>query len=136
MKNLIYPLLLLLLCSCQATDKAEEESNLETPTFEKSTNTKKETPEEGPYKEHYANGAISKIGNYYKGLEEGEWLSFYEDGQQWSKLYYKAGKKHGKVIAWYPNGKIRYEGYYKEDKKKGEWKFYDEEENLAKKISY
>jgi antitoxin component YwqK of YwqJK toxin-antitoxin module len=87
--------------------------------------------------EYHPNHAIFIEGGYKNGKREGEWKSWYDNGNLWSVGTFKEGVQVGKTMTYYENGNLRYSGSYdKNEKRIGEWKFYDEDNNLIETIKY
>ena len=123
-KNILFILLLIIICSCNRTNeeivKTYESGK---PMLVKTLNRQGVAIRETHY---YESGQVYMQGSLKDGLREGDWQSFHPDGRTQSVGTYINGLREGYGAAYYENGNLLYEGYYHEGKECGTWKFYDE----------
>ncbi|MFK8036706.1 MAG: toxin-antitoxin system YwqK family antitoxin [Crocinitomicaceae bacterium] len=104
---------------------------------DQSNEIKEQTHQTGLYQEHYDNGQLKMTGNLDNdGLKKGVWTSYFENGQKNSESNFLRGINTGYSMVWYPNGNVRYFGDYKDGERTGEWVFYSENGEVAKKESF
>ena len=63
-------------------------------------------------------------GDYFDGLEEGEWKNYWENGELKNQSSFKGGLLDGKWFSYYPDGKPKLEGEYQDNMRVGEWTEY------------
>lgn len=80
---------------------------------------------QGPAKEFYATGTLSRDGNFKHDMWDGDVTSYYESGKRLARVNYKSGKKND--TAWqqyYESGEIKSEVRVVDDLKQGQAKEY------------
>jgi antitoxin component YwqK of YwqJK toxin-antitoxin module len=75
-------------------------------------------------------------GGYKDNFKEGKWTSWYENGNKWSEGHYSRGVDDGEKTAYFENGNKRFQGIYVKGKMVGEWRFWNDDGVLMKKINY
>ncbi len=84
----------------------------------------------------YDDGHLSQEGPLKNGKRDGHWKSYYRDGTLWSEGDFVAGVAQGVTITYYPNGNKRYEGEFKDGQKYGNWKFWNENGDFVKNMTF
>lgn len=83
------------------------------PSGAKSVFTYKNDIFDGPHKQLFRDGVISRIGQYKNGKPVGEWKEWYTPKQlSWTAQYDDDGNKHGKWFVYFENGKLKEEAEY------------------------
>lgn len=85
---------------------------------------------------YYENGTKKLEGEYLEGERNGNWTQWYENGFTWSEGEFARGIRVGKSTVYNQDGTVHYIGFYKLGKPDGEWTFFDENEKVAKKVTY
>ncbi len=141
MKNalIFFPILLLMLASCEPKPErvVESEWSTEQPKlvsfFIEVDDVKFKQGEE----KYYENGKLEYTGTYDPaGERHGDWKYYYSNGNLWSTGSYEHGIKTGVKQVYWPEGKLRYEGNFTDDQKSGHWIFYDMEGNIIEEKDY
>ncbi len=85
---------------------------------------------------YYDDGKLSQEGPLKDGKRHGHWKSYYRDGTLWSEGDFVDGVAQGVTITYYPNGNKRYEGEFKDGQKYGNWKFWNENGEFVKNVTF
>jgi len=109
----------------------QENENWTVSLYDKSDNLQETIPysdkdlteRKGLYRS-YADGKVTREGNYDKGYRIGEWKRYYPGGQLKENAMYDWGKLDGKMTRYWENGKEKSVGRYAENKKTGMWRLY------------
>lgn len=85
----------------------------------------------------YNNGNLLTMQEYVDGKGNGTWIDFDPEGRMIRKGTYKNNKVEGPVTEYYENGNVKSIGQYLHWKNPiGEWIYYDEQGNIAHKMTY
>ena len=135
MKTYLALFLALFLFACGEEKKDNKEESQEK---EKQEETNEDgIQSDGMYKEFYENGQVRIEGMFnQKGEKSGLWRGYNKQGWLQSEILYVRGKKNGHAVVFHPNQQPKYIGEYKDDIKVGEWRFFDEDGNLTKKVEF
>lgn len=126
------------LFACTSEAQKEEKGNKEKEDPKEKLEAKTDgVQSDGAYREFYENGNV-KIEGFLnqKGEKSGLWRGYAKQGWLQSEILYVRGKKNGHAVVFYPNQQPKYIGEYKDDIKIGKWRFYDEEGNLTKEVTF
>lgn len=91
---------------------------------------------EGPNKIYDAEGRLEMEGNVHHGMRHGVWTSYFPDGRVRSRSEYREGKLEGITTTFRANGSMYYTGQHHNDKEVGEWRFFDDQGELARTVTY
>lgn len=83
-----------------------------------------------------AGGRPLMEGRMQGGQRQGVWTSYLPSGRVQSRNVYENGVLHGITTVYHTNGVLYYSGTQRKGKPFGEWKFYDDQGNLAKTAVY
>lgn len=75
-------------------------------------------------------------GRLQGGRREGVWTSYLPNSRVQSRNVYENGVLNGITTVFHENGVLYYSGTQRKGKPFGEWKFYDNQGNLAKTVVY
>ena len=124
MKNTVYLILLIAICSCSSRREIKTYYTTGELASKYFIDKNDSTQLEGIYTEYYRNGNIKEETEYQKGVIHGSRTLFYEDGGKMIKEHYVAGDFHGDYYAYYPSGNNQTTGKYDKNIMSGIWHFH------------
>lgn len=90
----------------------------------------------GVWKTYHRNGQIAREVMIENNLEQGPLKEYFEDGQLKQEATYQDGFKVGKTVIYTPEGDTSVVGSYYKDARDGEWRYYNEKNEIEKVIKY
>ncbi|MCV9386348.1 tetratricopeptide repeat protein [Reichenbachiella ulvae] len=87
-------------------------------------------------KAFYADGQVSVVQQYKKGIYHGASQHYYENGQLYAVYRYEEGRSEGLTEKFWPSGKKMLEVPYHEDYKNGTEKMYHENGRLKEEVNW
>jgi len=112
MKNIFFPLILILSLILVGCEKTIDESDLvERKDIHYQINSDK--PFTGSVVSYHENGQVKTSGSYKKGLKEGLFEEFYDNGQILTSVNYFMSGKEGVENIYFENGNINFINNYK-----------------------
>lgn len=90
----------------------------------------------GPFAERLANGIISILGGFNRGLKDGKWTFYFPNGRIEKCVNYKNDKLNGAYLQMNSDSTISTVGNYQAGEKDGDWIWYNENKTLEMQGSF
>lgn len=90
----------------------------------------------GTSRVYYPSGELLEETEWNNNQRNGRYKAYYQSGKTFLECMYLNDKRSGFCVTYYPSGAMEIDAYYQDDLPHGEWKYYNEKEELRLTLHY